>query len=92
MQQQKGMKIADKSKNDNMAHRGAVTRIKKRGKTYNVPTALLKAHLERGAVVVGPEAPEPKEAKKVGAPKKEKAAKVETPEHEPEQVETETAE
>jgi len=74
-----------------MAHRRAVTRIKKNGKTYNVPTALLQAHINRGAVVVGPDAPEPKEAKKVGAPKKEKAAKVEAQEHEPEQVETETA-
>ena len=75
-----------------MAHRRAVTRITKRGKTYNVPTSLLHAHINRGAVVVGPEAPEPKEAKRVSAPKKEKAAKVEAQEHEPEQVETETAE
>ena len=75
-----------------MAHRRAVTRIKKNGKTYNVPTALLQAHINRGAVVVGPEAPEPKEAKRVSAPKKDKVAKVETLEPEQVQVETETAE
>lgn len=90
MQQQTGMKIADKSKNNNMAHRRATTRGTKNGKTYNVPTALLKAHMERGFNPIGPEVPEPKEAKKVGAPKKEKAAKIEAPE--PEQIETETAE
>lgn len=73
-----------------MSHRGATTRIEKNGKKFNVPTAILQAHLNRGAVVVGPDAPEPKEAKKVGAPKKDKPAKLETPEHE--QTETETAE
>jgi len=85
------MKIADKSKIQHGTPQGSNANTKN-SKTYNVPTALLQAHINRGAVVVGPDAPDPKEAKKVGAPKKEKAAKVETPEHEQEQVETETAE
>lgn len=61
-----------------MAHQRSVTRIRKNGKTFNVPTALLKAHIARGAVVVGPEVPEPKEAKKVAATKKAKEPKAET--------------